>query len=412
MILQKYREMTTNRSVNILYSLIMVGIVFRILLIFGLPLGQTVNMRLEGLNDEPSHFNYVKYLATYKQFPVQKMSSQDTDAFVKNEFEYYQPPVYYLLCAPAVLIFSENTALIISRLISFFFGLLTVYFTYKLIRIMGYSHTGGLFASALLMLMLSPSYFSSVCSNDSLSWLFPVLFLYFLLKINSTGHLKMSTALQLGIFLGLSILTKSSNLCLFMFTGVIAVYHFIRHEFKKSRFWILTIITGLLFASPWYIRNFLIYKSVLAMSVGFGPAQIQDCPLWYNLYIMFRSAIKYFWFPMQHVQASTLSHLLELSGLFLICIYTIIFVYWLLKFHKFWQSFPMLTLLLISIAAYVNLQLKWSNPEGRYLFSALFPIVFILTIPVIEVLNFRSRPLQWLLLSITAVFPYLYFITV
>ena len=60
--------------------------------------GQETRWRIEGLNDGPAHVNYVKHLVDRHQFPIASTTARDPDAFTRNEFEYYQPPLYYLVC--------------------------------------------------------------------------------------------------------------------------------------------------------------------------------------------------------------------------------------------------------------------------------------------------------------------------
>ena len=52
--------------------MIFIALCIRLAYVFLLPPTQTVSFRLEGLNDEASHLNYVHYLAQHKQFPIQQ----------------------------------------------------------------------------------------------------------------------------------------------------------------------------------------------------------------------------------------------------------------------------------------------------------------------------------------------------
>src|SRR5512144_3415764 len=79
---------------------IALGVVLRLWLPLALPLGDVVRNRLQGLNDEPAHFRYVEYVATRHALPVQTHRFEEPGAFGRADFEYHQPPLYYLLCAP------------------------------------------------------------------------------------------------------------------------------------------------------------------------------------------------------------------------------------------------------------------------------------------------------------------------
>lgn len=76
-------------------ALLLAAVLLRAFLLGATPFGQTVAHRLERLNDDPAHLNYVRYLAEHHAFPVQTHHSREP-----GDFEYYQPPLYYLVCAP------------------------------------------------------------------------------------------------------------------------------------------------------------------------------------------------------------------------------------------------------------------------------------------------------------------------
>ncbi len=394
-----------------LYLLIIAALAIRIFFVFELPYGQNVRIKLEGLNDEPSHFNYIKYLAKYRSFPIQKMSVQTDNAFIKNEFEYYQPPLYYLICSPFAVFFKSETALLLCRIISLLFGLLTVYLIYKLVMLLGLTHLLGLFAGILTMYLLSPSYFSSLCSNDSLSWLFPVVLLIQCYQFEKKEP-GLKELLLISCTIALALLTKSSNLILIIFTLGVSLYDFFQG--KKRNAFILTSATiiGTLMASPWYIRNLHVYNSFLAMEVGLGPIHTKSIPIWQHLFLMFRGAIGYFWFPMQHVPQSIARRCLTLIGLLIFITQAINYLIWSIKYHKIHNLFKVHLLLILTILAYVNLQLKWDNPEGRYLFTSLFPIAFIFIAPLQQFLNSRKTFWHTFFFLFISFFPYFYFLLI
>ena len=109
----------TSRVATVLYAGVLgAAIVLRASFALMLPLGQTVAGRLEGLNDEPAHFNYVRHLVEHRTFPVQTRHVAEPGAFERADFEYYQPPLYYLLCAPLVAVAGDPAGLTLSRTLS------------------------------------------------------------------------------------------------------------------------------------------------------------------------------------------------------------------------------------------------------------------------------------------------------
>ena len=104
-----------------------VAIAIRLYLVIALPYGHAIHGGLEGLNDEPSHLSYIRALASGRGFQVQTHSAMEPGAFDRADFEYYQPPLYYLICAPAVALVSEPAELLVCRAISFVLGLLSLF---------------------------------------------------------------------------------------------------------------------------------------------------------------------------------------------------------------------------------------------------------------------------------------------
>jgi hypothetical protein len=394
-----------------LLFLISIALAIRVLFVFVIPYGQIVKYKLEGLNDEPSHFNYVRYLSIHRQFPIQKSSVQEKDAFIKNEFEYYQPPLYYTICALITAPFSNSNALLISRFVSLIFGLITTFLIYRIILLSGYSQKVGLFAATTSLFLLSPAYFSSLCSNDSLSWLFPIAFLYFYLKLDKIKYGLKELFLFTSI-IALSLLTKSSNTILVIVAICLSIYEFFKKDYGKASLLIKASIFGILVASPWYIRNYLIYNSFFALQTGFGPVHPKTLSNGFHLVTMLKAAIESMWFPMQHLPSNKFRFVLNMTGLCIVIFYTYTYFFWMLKTKNKRLVICINLLLLISVAAYIDLNYKWSNPEGRYLFSALFPIIFIFSVPLNEMFSTKKQIFYYFPLLFLCLFPYCYFFLV
>ncbi len=104
---------------------------FRIKIIHELPLGTTTTeYALQGFDDEPAHFNYTDYLLRNYQLPIEKHTVSDVNAFELNEFEYHQPPLYYLSVAVFCELFKVSnplSQLIIGRYLNLLITLLSFY---------------------------------------------------------------------------------------------------------------------------------------------------------------------------------------------------------------------------------------------------------------------------------------------
>ena len=84
-----------------LFAIILIfSVFFRVKIIHELPLGIIANeYGLTGFDDEPAHFNYTKFVLTKNELPILKNKITDPNALVINEFEYHQPPLYYVFIA-------------------------------------------------------------------------------------------------------------------------------------------------------------------------------------------------------------------------------------------------------------------------------------------------------------------------
>src|SRR5262245_56255234 len=117
----------TPRAARAVFAIALtVAVAIRLFFVFAVPFGHAVRNHLEGLNDEPAHMNYVRALANQRTFPVQPHHAFEPGAFDRYDFEYYQPPLIYLLNVPVYLLAGDRHALIPLRLVSFVLGLLSL----------------------------------------------------------------------------------------------------------------------------------------------------------------------------------------------------------------------------------------------------------------------------------------------
>jgi 4-amino-4-deoxy-L-arabinose transferase-like glycosyltransferase len=286
------------------WSLIGLIVLVRLLTVFVMPWGQKVAFHLEGLNDEPAHFNYVKYLAVNKKFPVLEHFVLEEDAFTRNEFEYHQAPLYYLLCTPFYLLLGERGAMVAARLVSAFAGFLTLWVLALLLYDLGYSRQIRLAAIVFTGLLPSHLYFSSFVSNDPLSWLLALLFTRELMRFIAAARRSPCPPMTMGAvraagYLAAGLLTKTSFVLLFPVPGLLFGWLYFKH--RDARFlWYAALImaAGAAVAVPWYLRNIALYHTVSGIPPSTVAAAI--CPS--SIAGLVKGTVKYFWFPMQHLQ--------------------------------------------------------------------------------------------------------------
>lgn len=244
--------------------------------------------------DEESHYNYIRYLVENRSFPIQ---TSTTDA-PTNDWEYYQPPAYYLLLSPvyaaAQSLFHERYYVIrtlrlfsvvswmgIALLTCLILGRLTIF-------------RRSVVTATLAMVSLLPSwiFLSSMINNSNLTIFLCTLLLFFL-----TGRrFALKDAVIIGIILGLTLLTKLSS---GVFCPLVVAMLLIRrdrhpHESRMilGKIVLIFSIAGLLIF-PWALRNYRIYGSLTAIDVG---NQLAVWPSLLKGYIVtFKYVFRSFW---------------------------------------------------------------------------------------------------------------------
>lgn len=376
--------------------------------VLALPFGQTVAHRLEGLNDEPAHYAYVRYLVTQRAFPVQRHHVAEPGAFERADFEYYQPPLYYVLCTPLVAAVGERAGLVVCRALSLLCGLLSLVALSSILRRLGLDDMARRAGVAFAALLPVHVYFTSVVSNDGLAWLLALLITRELLARTDDEPAR-GTDLRLGILLGLGMLTKSALAVFYPVTLLIYVLIASRGRRVLSGA-LLALGLSLLIAAPWYARNVSLYGSPLAIEVGFGPPE----PGRWSLVAQAHAAagtVRSFWFPMQHLVATPPVRALRALGALLVALHALAAIGYLARRRSFDPPLVAATALLaMTLAGHVALGLRWGEAEGRFLLPALAPIVFLVVAPVCAVAArlMSGGRLAWIYLIALAAHPYLF----
>jgi len=383
---------------------------------FFIPFGQNVEHRLEGLNDEPAHFNYIKYLAEHRAFPVLEHFVLEPDAFVRNEFEYHQAPLYYLFCAPFYGLFGETGGFAAGRLLSVIFGMAGLLVIVLILRDCGFP--ARVQQAVVLFTGLLPShlYFTVLVSNDALSWLFALLLTRALLRYGTLAEgtaAAARTAIMTAVYLAAGALTKGSLLLFYPAAAGVFLY---KYYISKNRTHLvsgaLALGVSAIALLPWYGRNILLYHSLLGTPSAPGHAFFTM----QGLYGFLKVTDKYFWFPMQHLHGGTAAYFVLCAiGAAVIAAHALAAVLYFVKYGR--RSFPaaaLLIIFLLNAAAYVwyFFFTEWGNPEARFLFPALASLVFFFIVPAYRVFtHFRIE--RYFLPYILAVglfpYPFLFF---
>ena len=204
--------------------------------------------------------------------PVQKHNCQEPDAFVRNEFEYYQPPLQYVLCAIFANIFSisprTNSLLYFCRGMSVFWGMLSIIVIYFLTKNL-FGETAAFYITSIYSLLPIHIRYSAAFSNDQLVWVLVLIIIAIMTKKQSTGYSNKKIIFLEGFILGLALWTKATVIPMLFFYIVMAVLQ--KHRWK---YWIYPVIIGGTISSPCFIRNLILYKDLLGVNISMGPPQI------------------------------------------------------------------------------------------------------------------------------------------
>jgi hypothetical protein len=339
-------------------------------------------------------------------------------ALTRNDFEYYHPPVYYLIGAAGYELAGEHAAIIICRLLSFFCGLLGLWLIALIFRKMGFTQDIQIAGALVVGLLPVHVYFTSLVSNDSMSWLFSLALLYLCIvpqgRMPDAAFFSWKRCGAIGALIGVGVLVKASLLLWFPLAAACACYSWFYTKNSKPALRMAVALCGAFVLNiPWFIRNVVHYKSITALTYTNGPAVSYPHLLTPEGFIIFlKASVHFFWFPMQHVQESPIHFMLGIAGMVILGTVCVLAVrYYHKAGKKSYNDVLVLCLLAINIIAYIKYNLIWGNREGRFLYPALLPIVFVMVVPLRYALA-SVRQLRWFfpLCTLMGLFGYTYFL--
>jgi 4-amino-4-deoxy-L-arabinose transferase-like glycosyltransferase len=238
--------------------------------------------------DETSHRDYIRLLIEHKGFVQFVPVPMDTVFGDKpTPWETHQPPLYYLLCIPFHLLSGGSVFAV--RMVSALLQLLTIWVTYRTCRdLFPNRPMVALGAAAFVTFLPTQAQLSAAIGNDCLTTLFCVGMFW---KLGRTVQKRkpLGNSLLLGIFFGLGLLTKMSVIQLLPAFAV-AYFLAVRANLLTPKEAVtrlaLAIGVGVLIASPWLIRNQMLYGDPLALSIykltgpNYTPDQMMQLLNW------------------------------------------------------------------------------------------------------------------------------------
>jgi hypothetical protein len=234
--------------------------------------------------DEQSHYNYVKYITQNHALPVQ---TSHTGA-PANDWEYYQPPLYYLALTPIYLLSDrlfkdEFVTVRFLRAFSIMCWVIAMGFAFKLLKtFQTHSVFEKMFVVAMISLLPTYTFLSSVINNDNLLIAIGGAIFYLVLQPTS-----LKNSFLIGILIGLGLLTKLTAIVYIVLIVLMMLVARIRGTGDRAaiQHTLIQIVIAMIIWTPWVLRNLNVYGSITAEEVANVPQQWNSIyhAVWYTL---------------------------------------------------------------------------------------------------------------------------------
>ena len=379
---------TLNNSTKVFYSyswrIIGLAVVLRLLFIVGCPVEQINEpFTLSAFNDELSHYNYAVFYANNHYRPIQEHNILESYPQGLNDYEYYQPPLYYRLAGYFLNILPEKTpGIYILRSLNLVISILLILTIGRIVLLI---EPGYVFAS-MIFLTIHPTsvFFGSAVTNDVLLWLMCSLGVYYGILLIKTSHLKYRIALCLCV--SCAVWIKLSALAMIPALGF-AIYlsypqkGFIIKTLKTLMWCLFTII----WTVPLLWENYDYYGSILPMNAGLGQAvnAFQNFTL-KKIFLSSNYIVHSFYFPFENYWIGTFQAVFFLVlGIISLIIVYLAFRYYYFIFKQLNKDtgniliFLGLTILM-AVGGLTMMTFRYNQSEARLTFLALPAIVILL----------------------------------
>ncbi|MCI0586356.1 MAG: glycosyltransferase family 39 protein [Planctomycetes bacterium] len=323
--------------------------------------------------DERAHAEFVRFLAEERRLPVQTERTGEGD-----RYEYYQPPLFYVLAAPLHSIAGGgDRALYAVRVLNAILSVLTVAAGARFVRTWAPDRPS-LPVGVAAFLAFHPSFAAngSAVNNDALLVLLSTLALERLGHAVRTPRLRPIDRLASTLLLAAALLTKVSGAVLLPVVGLGLLVA--RGGLRGCAEAAGVGCGAALLASPWYLRNLLVYGGLLPHEIANVPwgdrPPALEAAAWEAGY-----AARTFWVSFgrhNEVEVEALRPLLFALGAVLL----LVFARWAGREVRF----PDRGRRALALAAYTGVVLllafvasfgwRYGQSQGRFLFPVLAPL--------------------------------------
>ncbi len=379
-----------------------------ILLIYlALAIGYSVAMPLGEAPDEADHFAYIRYIGENQQLPegprvtqgkhppfyhaaVAALTAgvgQDT-SFLRSNPDAFPlgpdaPPNFFIHTTLEAFPWQGGAmAMHLGRFLSIVLGAVTLWATWRIgVEAFPQYPEIGLLAAAFLAGLPAFLFISASINNDNAAGAFGALVLLLCIQITRRG-LSLTRIVLLGILMGFGLLSKVGTLALWPLVAVAAVGAIWPERtegwawLKAGAYALLAWGIGAVIASPWMIRNILLYGDPLGWKLVDATIDVRTGPvdgavlLW-----LFRGLYTYFWGRFGAIgQVRMPEWFYIFAGVISIALLAGA-IYWLLKNQKRQSRFSVLLLalaplfVLLSIVRYTAIAL--GTDQARLMWPAI-----------------------------------------
>lgn len=392
--------------------------------------------------DEPAHFNYVRVLAETGTFPILQQGDYDQAYLekIKSEkfppelpvdsirYEAHQPPLYYLLAAPVYLGAQalHVDVVLALRLLNVLLGLLGSLVAFRIFR---FAFPGNpllqLVGVAIIATLPMHIAMSAAINNDTLAEVVvaAILLLAILRLHGKVGRTRF--VVLAGVGYGIALLTKTTiySSALLVLAGEVGYQRILAAREGSSAVRLATLkpqvpalreagetlvplfVISLVLAGAWFVRNALTYgvsdlfgwqRHDLVVAGQTTTAQwIATNGLRNTLIDLFAISFKSFWaqFGWMGVLVNDRIYVMLFVLTAAASLGALIFLVRLWReqqsfsseLRQTWLLLGLLLVLVIAADAYYNV--KFFQPQGRYLFYGLIPIAALWAAGLYELLN-------------------------
>lgn len=359
--------------------------------------------------DEPLHWEYARYVHEYWSLPI----------YTRASLEANQPPLYYWLIAPVAKqselplarvalingtfrapsfprFYDEHPSdiwkywpLRWARLITALLSAMTVLFTYLAGCEATASQHTGIFAAGLVAFLPQFTFRGTNISNDAMVATMSAISTYYIIRLIRRGFI-WKTGYTTAVCIALAFLSKISAIIFVPVLAGVLLSGRVNWQGRLKR--LVVFLPAAMCVVPWMIRNQVLYGDVFASKamLRMVPMLVDKKSIWSGFFIttfpttLFKSLIGVFGWMNVYLPESVywIFGLLGLGG---IAGFLRLFV------SEKRLAIALLAVPLLGIAALAELNLTFTQPQGRYLFPALPALAIIIAMGLEMLPRWRPR---------------------